>query len=414
MKPIEGVLLALQQLRVQKMKSFFATLGVLVGVTFLITVVTVIEGVNRYMQEDFGRRVFGLNTLTVRRTPSIIFEPPSAALRREWQRRPILTFADAEAIRSQLRTPALIAVESDGGGNVAADDGTEVTGVELVAASAEIFAIRDLRLSAGRTYGPAEDRAGAPVIILGDETADALFGARDPIGKSVRIGGHTFHVIGVLERQGSLFGFSLDNQAIAPAGSALARIVAPRGGVERIVVRTESPQAMDAARTELEAILRVRHRLRPSDPNSFEIETAEDSMAFWTRINRILFIAFPGLVAIALIVGGMVIMNIMLVSVAERTREIGVRKALGATRRDVWLQVLVESAALSGTGAAIGIGIGVLGGYLVSAFTPLPAAVAPLWLLLAAGMGIAVGVIAGLYPADRAARMDPIVALRQE
>ena len=414
MKPIEGIRLALQQLRVQKMKSFFATLGVLVGVTFLITVVTVIEGVNRYMQEDFGRLVFGLNTLTVRRTPSIVFEAPSAALRREWQRRPLLRLDDAEAIRSLLRTPALVAVESEGGGTVLADDGTEVTGVRLVAASPDVFRIRDLQLTAGRTYSSAEDRVGAPVVILGFETADVLFGARDPIGKAVRIGGHTFFVIGVLERQGSIFGMSLDNQVIGPAGSALARLTSPRDVVDQIVVKAASPEAMDGAKLEVEAILRARHKLRPADPNSFEIETAEESMAFWTRISRILFVAFPGLVAIALIVGGMVIMNIMLVSVAERTREIGVRKALGATRRDIRLQVLVESAALSGTGAAIGIAIGVIGGYLVSAVTPLPAGVAPLWMVLAAGMGIAVGVLAGIYPADRAARMDPIVALRHE
>lgn len=160
--------------------------------------------------------------------------------------------------------------------------------------------------------------------------------------------------------------------------------------------------------------MRVRHRLRPTQANDFEIETADASMAFWTRISRILYIAFPGLVAIALVVGGMVIMNIMLVSVAERTREIGVRKALGAKRRDILLQVLIESATLSGAGAAAGIGIGIALAQIVEAASPLPAAIGPLWLLGAALLGIGVGVIAGLYPASRAARLDPVVALRQE
>lgn len=414
MNLLEGVRLALEQIRVQKLKSFFAVLGVIIAVTFLLTVVTVLEGVDRYMREDFGRRVYGLNTVTVRRTPSILLEPPSAELRRQWQRRPTLRLEDADAIRRQLRTPAIVAVESDMMGNVVGDDGTELANVWIMAASAEMFQIRDMRVETGRIFGPAEDRIGAPVAVLGHETAQLLFGARDPIGRTVRVQGEPFRVIGVLERQGTLFGMSMDNRLIAPARSPLARLLNPRGVVDNIAVRARSPAEMEQVRVELESILRIRHGLRPGDPNSFELETAEDSMAFWARISQILFIAFPGLVSIALIVGGMVIMNIMLVSVTERTREIGVRKAIGARRRDIHVQVLIESATLSGLGALIGILAGIVGGHIVSAVSPLPAAISPLWMFVGAALGVGVGVIAGLYPAARAARMNPIAALRHE
>jgi putative ABC transport system permease protein len=160
--------------------------------------------------------------------------------------------------------------------------------------------------------------------------------------------------------------------------------------------------------------MRVRHRLRPGESNDFAIETAEETLEFWGRISRMLLIAFPGLVAIALVVGGIVIMNIMLVSVVERTREIGIRKAVGARRRDIHLQVLVEAAVLSATGAAIGVGIGIGLAQIVRAVSPLPASVAPLWIFVSVGVATGVGILAGIYPAARAARFDPVVALRAE
>jgi len=160
--------------------------------------------------------------------------------------------------------------------------------------------------------------------------------------------------------------------------------------------------------------MRSRHSLRPAEENDFAIQTAEDSMSFWTRISTILRVAFPFLVGIAFVVGGMVIMNIMLVSVIERTREIGVRLALGAKKRDILTQVLVESATLSGLGAALGIAIGILLGKLVDAFTPLPAVIPLFWLLFAVSSGIIIGILSGIYPAMRAARLDPVVALRAE
>ena len=409
----EGAILALQQIRAQKLKSFFAVLGVIIAVMFLITVVSVVEGLNKYMEEDFARQVWGLNTLMVRRFPNVNFESDPEVWR-AMLRRPRITFDDADYIRRNLTVPALIAEESEDGGTLQAPDGTEVTNVWIKGVSYDFFQIHEYDIERGRVFTAPEDRMSAPVVILGSEAAEKLFGRLDPIGRSVKIEGIPFQVIGILEKQGTLFGMSLDNQAIAPAHSAISRFVAPHGKVDQVVVKPLDPKDFEPARMQLEAIMRVRHRLHPADGNDFAIDTAEDSLGFWQRIKTILLAAFPGLVSIALVVGGIVIMNIMLVSVTERTREIGIRKALGARRKDIVTQVLVESATLSLVGALIGISIGVAGAKIVEATTPLPAAISPFWITVATLMGVSVGMIAGIYPANRAAKFDPVVALRYE
>jgi len=413
MKSREGVHLALLQIRTQKLKSFFAVVGVIIGVMFLITVVSVVEGMNRYIEEDFATAVFGVNTITVSRTPEVQMNP-DAETRRAWWRRPRLRFEDAAVVERGLTVPSTVGVLSSSGGSLVGEDGTEVENVNFVAASAEVFRIRDLSIERGRAFTAPEDRTGQPVVVLGWEAADKLFGVLDPIGRTVKVGGLPFRVIGVMEKRGSLFGMSLDNNAVAPAHSAMSRLVNPHGVIDQILVRTFDENDLGRAMTDIEAALRVRHRLRPTEINDFAVETAEGSLEFWNRISRILLVAFPGLVAIALVVGGIVIMNIMLVSVTERTREIGVRKAIGARRRDIHFQVMVESALLSGAGASIGIGIGIVLAQIVRAVSPLPAAIAPFWMFTSVAMGVGVGVLAGLYPAARAARLDPVVALRAE
>ncbi|HEX7117335.1 MAG TPA: ABC transporter permease [Longimicrobiales bacterium] len=409
----ESVRLALAQIRAQKLKSFFAVIGVIIGVMFLMTVVTVIEGMNRYMEEDFARTIYGLNTITLSRWPEVQINTSSEEWR-EWVRRPRLTLDDAEAVREQLDVPALIAVESHDGGRLEADDGTQVENVWLTAASADYFRIRDFQVVKGRAFTAPEDRLGSAVVVLGHEAAEKLFGRRDPIGRTVKVDGVAFRVIGVLEKQGSLFGMSLDNRAIAPSRSPLARMVNPRRVVDNILIRTPDEIQMARAMVEVEAIMRVRHQLRPGTPNDFALDTADDTMAFWAKISAVLMVIFPVLVGIGLVVGGMVIMNIMLVSVMERTREIGMRKAIGARRRDIVLQVLVESATLSGFGALIGIGIGIGLAQLVRAVSPVPAAISPVWITVSIGLGAGVGIVAGVYPALRASRLDPVVALRYE
>ncbi len=409
----EGIRLAMNQIATERLKSFFSVLGVIIGVMFLIVVVSIVEGMDRYIKEDFSAQLFGVNTITVRRTPQVNINVDEE----EWRaraRRPRISEDDAAAIRAGLTLPARVGVSSGGGGEITADNGRTVSNVQFLGVSPEIFVMRDWTVARGRAFSEQEADKGLPVVVLGSQTADLLFEGLDPIGRRVRVLGFPYRVIGVLEEKGTLFGQSLDNQLIAPARSPIRSLVAPRGYVDEILVQALETSEIRAVQAEVEGIMRVRRRLRPSEPNDFSAETADDALSFWDRISAILFTALPGLVAISLVVGGIVIMNIMLVSVMERTREIGVRKALGARRRDILSQVLIESATLSTVGALVGVGAGIALAGFVSAISPLPAAVAPIWVGLGVALGITVGVIAGVYPAAQASKLDPVDALRYE
>jgi putative ABC transport system permease protein len=218
----------------------------------------------------------------------------------------------------------------------------------------------------------------------------------------------------VVEKQGTLFGISLDKFAIMPFNAPARRLICPINILDALIVRTDDPTQMLRAQAEAEAAMRARRQLKPAEENNFAFQTAEGALGTWQKISRILFLALPGLVAISLVVGGIVIMNIMLMAVSERTREIGIRKALGARRRDILAQFVVESATLSSVGAAFGIGFGLALAFVVKSLTPLPAAVAPWSVAVGVILGVTVGVAAGVYPATRASRLDPIVALRAE
>lgn len=409
----EGVYLAFLQIRTEKLKSFFALLGVIIGVMFLIVVVSVVEGMDRYIKEDFAGQIYGLNTVTVRRRPSVQINS-SPEQWREWARRPRIRFEDAEAMQRRLTIPSLVGVESTERGQVEADNGRRAENAVLVGVSAEMFTVRNWVVERGRPFTQQEAERGVPVVVLGKSTAEVLFESTNPLGRTVRIGDFPYRVIGVLEEQGSLFGISLDNRAIAPARSPIQNVVNPRGVVDEVVIQPLDPSRLRELMLEVEGIMRIRRGLRPTDPADFEVETAEDSLGFWDRISRILYLALPGLVGISLVVGGIVIMNIMLVSVMERTREIGVRKAIGARRRDILVQVIIEAGTLSGTGAVVGVVVGIGLTALVGALSPLPTSVAPHWVALGVVLGVAVGMIAGVYPAARAARLDPVDALRYE
>jgi putative ABC transport system permease protein len=252
------------------------------------------------------------------------------------------------------------------------------------------------------------------VVVLGKDVAERLFEAVNPIDKEVRIRGFPYRVVGVLEGQGTLFGMSLDNVAIAPARSAVNGFVNPANVVDEISFKVPDGTLLAPAMAEITGLMRVRHRLSPGEVNSFEVETAEESLSFWNRISQVMLIALPGLVGISLVVGSVVIMNIMLVSVTERTREIGLRKSLGARRRDILAQFMIEAGTLSGVGGLLGIGLGIGLASVVSAVSPIPAQVAPWSIGLAIALGVGVGLVSGVYPATRAARLDPIVALRSE
>ena len=408
----EGVRLALYQIRTEKLKSFFSLLGVIVGVMFLIVVVSVVEGMDRYIREDLSSVVFGVNTVTLRRwSDGPTFNGGRSRAR---LRRPRITYEDWQAVQEQITVPARVGAESGTGGEVVADNGRKVENVNISGVSPEILRIRDLAVEKGRPFSPQEAERGTAVVILGVDTAELLFETLDPIGRRVRIRGSPYRVVGVLEEQGSLFGFSLDNRVIAPTRSPIQAVTNPRGIVDQVVAQSLDPADLRELQREIEGIMRARRRLRPAEENNFSAETADETLSFWDRISRILFLALPGLVGISLVVGGIVIMNIMLVSVMERTREIGVRKAIGARRRDILSQVLIESITLSGVGAVVGVAIGLGLTYLVATFSPLPAAVDAKWIALGVSLGLIVGIASGVYPASQASKLDPVDALRHE
>ncbi len=413
MRILEGVRLATEQMRSQKLKSFFSLLGVIVGVMFLIVVVSIVEGMDRYVRGTFAERLIGMNTVNVLRNPGDEI-PASPEQRRAWARAPSLTFDDLEYLRERVTFRAIAGAESTTGGEIESEFGRRVENVSISAASAETFEIQNLEVERGRPFTRQEADRGAPVVVLGSSTADVLFESIDPLGKRVRIRGFPFQVIGVLAEKGSFLGFSLDNTAVAPTHSPVQRMAGPPDRVGVIQFRAETPEMVVPLQQQIIEIMRVRRQLRPSELNNFAAETVDGVLGFWNQISRILYISLPGLVGTSLVVGGIVIMNIMLVSVMERTREIGVRKALGARRADILMQVLIESGTLSGMGAVIGVGVGVALTVLVGAVSPLPAVVAPQWIILGVSLGVIVGVVSGVYPASRAARLDPVDALRYE
>lgn len=410
----EAVRLALATIWSHKMKSGFSAIGVFIGVMFLIAVVSVLEGINHYMTDQVVGSFMGVNTFQLRHRPDFTPEDVPRETWIEWRRRPRITYRDAEAVVTGIRS---VPIEWSWYSRVSLDleaDGRTVPSVEIIGATEGYFAIKRYDLAYGRPFSAQEVRSGQPVAVLGFELARRLFGGRDPIGQTVQIRGLPYRVIGVVETQGNVFGQSLDKFVVTPALSPVKRFVNPPRVVDALIVKARDASELELARLEAEAVMRSRRHLRPTDPNNFVLETSEAALDFWGDINRVLMTALPLLVGISLVVGGIVIMNIMLMAVAERTREIGIRKSLGARRGDILRQFLVESATLAGMGAVLGIGAGLAIAAALKATTPLPASVAP-WsipvsVLLSAGVGIA----AGLYPATRAARLDPVEAIRHE
>jgi putative ABC transport system permease protein len=409
----EAVRLALRTIRSQKLKSFFSLVGVLIGVTFLIAVVSIVTGMNRYMEDKFANSLIGLNTFQLRQRPGITTGNVPDDVWRAWARRPRITYADADYVEARVRTPVTYAKFCSD--RVAVHYGTrQAKDIELVGTEPSYFRIKDYALTAGRPFSTQEVRAGARVVVIGQVLADKLFEGQEALGKEVRIGGIPYRVIGLVAPQGTLFGISLDKFAVMPFTAPGRRLICPINILDHLIVQADGPSSMVAAMGEVEAIMRTRRQLKPGQDNDFHLQTAEGALEGWQKISKILITFLPMLVSISLVVGGIVIMNIMLMAVAERTREIGIRKALGAKRRDILAQFVVESATLSALGAVLGIATGIGLAFAVRALSPLPAAVAPWSIVLGVVVGVLVGVIAGVYPAWRAAKLDPIVALRAE
>jgi putative ABC transport system permease protein len=409
----EAVRLALSQLRVQKLKSFFTLLGVTISVMFLIAVVSIVEGMNKYVEQDFAAKFLGVNTFNVRRFPNINTDVTDAEWR-AWQRRPMLTPEDGFAIRDALPPEASWALHDTRWRD--ASSLYRKGGAQVLAQSVtpDFYRIKDLVVAKGRPHTEQDETIGANVIVIGTEIASFYFPDLDPIGRELKIDRFPFRVIGVLEKQGSVFGLNLDRQILAPFGSRMAMITRAKTNLGAVVIQAPNTAAIENTKEIVRELMRRRHRLRPGEADDFVFESSESALTSWQGIRKFLILAGMVLPAIGLVVGAIVIMNIMLVAVAERTREIGIRKALGAKRRDILAQFLVESATLSVVGAGLGVALGIGLSQAVAAVSPLPATVAPWSVVMAVVIGAGVGIIAGAYPASRASLLDPIYAMRME
>lgn len=404
---------AFGQIRGNPLRSFFTLLGILVSVAFLVAVVAIIQGMNAYVRENIAGAIVGANAFQVRRTPLQVGLFDDEAWSRV-QRRPRITVRDAEAIREALPEAEAISIQT--GWPTPSSDviwrGRSVGSVLVFGVTPEYQVVQDYRFEKGRPLTDVDIDLRMPVAVIGAEVAENLFGAVDPVGQEIRVAGERFEVVGVTEAKGRVLGQSFDSFVMIPIPRFEMRY--GRRLTTTISVKMREAAEVDGAMARAEEAMRIAHGLRPADENDFSVETADALVAFWKNLTRVLFAVVPAVVAIGIVVGGIVIMNIMLMAVNERTREIGIRKAVGARRRDIERQFLAETIGLSVLGGVLGVLSGWGFAFLISVLSPLPARISPWSVVLALALGAGIGVLFGVYPARRAARLDPIAAMRFE
>ena len=404
---LEAAGIALDAIWSNKLRSFMTVLGNIVAVTSIIAVVSLVQGMNEYVTNAIVSDV-GADNFTIQRMPVIRTQADEDRVRNN----PRLTLREAAAIRRFSTNIGALAAEANAGAPMSyrneVIDGAQVTGV-----SPEYINFGTYDVERGRLISPVEVAADRPVTIIGWDVADKLFGQLDPIDKTISIGKVHFRVVGVHKKKGSAFGNSQDNFAIISLGN-YQKMFGSRMNFLQIVVKPKSPEVAKAAMDDATVALRVERRLRPKDPDNFGMFTSDTLLGIYETATKGIFAVLIGVVGLSLVVGGIVIMNIMLMVVSERTREIGLRKALGARRRDIVWQILTESVTLSTFGGVVGTGLGFIVANIISRLSPLPAIVEVWSVLLGISMTAIVGLFFGLYPAMRAARLDPIEALRRE
>jgi putative ABC transport system permease protein len=410
----EALRLALQAIWGAKLRSFFTLLGIIVSVGFLVVVVAVIQGMNAYVKENLTGAMIGTNAFQVRRSPIAVGLLDDEQVR-AIAKRPLVSAEDAEVVRRALPEADAVALQSGWPtpiSDVSYRDRT-VGNVLVFGVTPPYQIVQDYQILAGAPLADPDVRERRPVTVIGHEIAEKLFdNPASAVGHKIRIAGREVMVAGVVEKKGRVLGQSFDAFLMLPFTTFESFYGRRRTTV--VSVKMANADAVEPAMLRAEEAMRVAHRLRPGEENDFTVDKADALVAFWRQLTKVLFTAIPAVVCIGIVVGGIVIMNIMLMSVTERTREIGLRKSLGATRADIRRQFLIEAIVLSTLGGLQGVLAGWGLAVVVSTFTPLPARITLWSVAVALALGGSAGVIFGVFPASRAARLDPITALRAE
>ena len=403
---LESVVLALEAIWTNKLRSLLTVLGNIVAVTSIITVVSLIQGMDAYVSDVIVSNV-GADSFSVQRAGLVRTEEEAERVRGN----PLISLDDADAIRTFSPLVSAVMAEASRSAAVSYRRST-LDSVRIQGVTADYSAFSMFDAERGRMFSTAEVQRSRPVTVLGWGTADRLFGDADPLEKSIKIAGVHFRVIGVSEPRGSTFGQSQDEFAIIPLG-AYQKLFGARQSLS-LMVKPVDTSLMDAAIDDATVALRIERRLKPSEENDFGMFTSDTILGIYEQATAGIYAVLVGVVALSLVVGGIVIMNIMMMVVSERTREIGLRKALGARREHIIWQILTESVTLSTFGGIVGTAFGFLLALLIARLSPVPASI-QLW---SVGLGVsitaAVGLFFGVYPALRAASLDPIEALRRE
>lgn len=402
----EATWLALDALRTHKLRTFLTLLGVILAVTTLVSVMSVLNGLNLYVSTKIAN--LGSNAFIIDKYG--IITSYEAFLKA--QKRPVLTMADYYAMKDSLRYARNVAGEEGGSADV--HNGRIIDeDVNLLGATPEFTQVENFDIAVGREFTEEDELHRAAICFIGHDVAQQLFPSTDPIGHEIRVGEEQYQIVGVAKSLGTVLGQSQDNFVMIPL-STYREAWAQQEDSVTIFIQAISTDAIPAAVDEARVFLRARHHQRYRDADDFGIIESSSITDLWKKLTTNIFGIAVWLTSVFLVVGGIVIMNIMLASVTERTREIGVRKSLGARRRDIVLQFLMESSTLAAAGGAMGILLAEAVTMLVRATTPMPMSVPLYSILIALVLSSAVGLFFGIYPAVRASRLDPIEALRAE
>ncbi len=406
----EALTVALGSLQGHKLRSFLTLLGIIVATTTLIGVISLIEGMDRYIATNVAD--MGSNVFIVQRYPIIGDQDPKKMLELR-RRNPALRQEEYEFLKEKATLARDIGLSSGAGRRITAKFETQVVNdVRLRGVTPNMVNIEPLKVAAGRYVSESDNARRLPVAFIGHDLRDKFFPNVDPIGKVIDIDNRPFEVIGVAVAQGSVFGQSQDNFTLIPI-ETLFKMYGRRGDMGYRVA-AHGPEVMEQTKDQVRMLLRAYRHLRPNEDDTFGLFAAESIMELWNRLTGALAAAMVGIVSVFMVVGGVVVMNIMLAAVTERTHEIGIRKSVGARRYDILMQFLVEAAVLSACGGLLGTLAAWAVAVLIRNLTPVPMATPFYAVFLAVGLSATVGLFFGIYPAHRASKLDPIEALRAE